>query len=36
MTAAPTVDTALIQSRDAAHHWHPFTDTNALAVLIRP
>ncbi len=30
MTAAPTVDTALIQSRDAAHHWHPFTDTKAL------
>lgn len=27
---AHAVDTATIQSLDAAHHWHPFTDTKAL------
>jgi putrescine aminotransferase len=31
-TSAPdiTADTAHYQSLDAAHHWHPFTDTKAL------
>ncbi len=29
-SAAPTVDTDHIRSLDAAHHWHPFTDTKAL------
>jgi len=24
-------DTAALQARDAAHHWHPFTDANGLA-----